>query len=457
MSVASKEELVGLAGQMVEAAKKAGADIAEAYSHQSSHLSTKTRLKAPELVEEAGSKGVGLRVMLGKQVALVHTSDLSKAGLKRTVEDAIELAKLAQEDPFAGPPDASLLSKSDQHVNLDLFDESMQKLSTAEAIERASAGEKAAFDYDSRITNSEGGTFGRIAGASAIVTSGGFQGYSKGTYASLVVSPVADETDGKKRTGYYWSAKRHLAELKDAKTVGEEAARRTLAKLGAQKVATQHAPVVFDPDAARSILSLLASCINGSAIWRKSSYLAEKEGERIASELVNVIDDPLIPRAPGSRPFDGEGLASRRNTIVENGVLRSYLLDSYSARKLGKESTANASRGASGGVSPSSSNFILKPGSQSAEELLASTPKGLYVTDMMGFGFNAITGDFSRGASGFWIENGEKTFPVSEVTISLNIDELLKSIDAIANDLELDTSIAAPTFRVRSMTIAGRD
>jgi PmbA protein len=238
--------------------------------------------------------------------------------------------------------------------------------------------------------------------------------------------------------------------------VGREAARRTVAKLGAKKLDTQEVPVVFDPEVGRSILGLLAGCINGGAIWRRSSYLLDREGDSVASDLVTVIDDPLIAGAPGSRPFDGEGLASRRTLIVDRGKLQTYLLDTYSARKLGKESTASASRGSSGGVGPATTNFILQPGAITPEDLLASTERGLYVTEMMGFGFNAVTGDFSRGAGGFWIENGEKTFPVSEVTISLNLDELLKRIDAVANDLDLRTSIATPTFRVRAMTVAGR-
>ena len=213
---------------------------------------------------------------------------------------------------------------------------------------------------------------------------------------------------------------------------------------------------MFDPDVGRSILGLLAGCINGSAIWRRSSYLVDRVGSQVASELVTVVDDPLLEGAPGSRPYDGEGVLSRRNVVVEKGVLQSYMLDTYSARKLGLESTASASRGSSGGVGPSTSNFVLQPGTQSPEDLLKSTKSGLYVTEMMGFGFNAVTGDFSRGASGFWIENGEKTFPVSEVTISLNVDELLKRIDAVADDLDLRTSVATPTFRVSRMTLAGK-
>ena len=221
------------------------------------------------------------------------------------------------------------------------------------------------------------------------------------------------------------------------------------------KLPTQELPVVFDPDAARSILGLFAGCVLGGAIWRKSSYLLDRVGTQVASDLVDILDDPLVPRAPGSRPFDGEGLLSRKNLVVEKGVLKTYLLDSYSARKLGLESTASAGRSPSGAVSSSASNLILNPGSMTPEELLSGTEHGLYVTGMMGFGFNGVTGDFSRGATGFLIRGGELTDPVSEVTISLNLNDLFHRIDAVANDLEHRTAITAPTFRVSSMTLAG--
>ena len=456
MSRVRLDELIAQGEDVVDRALAAGADVAEAVVREGAHLSVRVRMREPELVEEAGSRAVGLRVMKGQQVSVSYTSDLTTAGLRSFVEDAIELARLAQPDPFAGPPDPALLSTSAQHPELDLFDPQMSALDAAEAIARARTGEIAAFDSDPRIINSEGASFSRAAGGSAIVTSGGFRGSYEGTYASLVVRPVVDDEGGKKRSGYHWSAKRHLPELDDAASVGREAARRTLAKLGARKLETQEIAVIFDPDAARSILDLVGGCINGGAIWRKSSYLVDRENTPIASELVTIIDDPHLPKAPGSRPFDGEGLASRRNVVVEKGVLKSYLLDSYSARKLGKESTASASRGSSGGVGPSTSNFVLQPGTISAKDLIASTDRALYVTDMMGFGFNAVTGDFSRGASGFWVEKGEKTFPVSEVTISLNLDQLLSRIDAVADDLDLRTATASPTFRVSAMTLAGR-
>ena len=449
-------KLIELGTKVMERALKQGADIAEVGISEGAHLSVKVRMGEPELVEEAGSKSLGLRVMRGQQVAVTHTSDFTEAGLSRFIDDALELAKLSQPDPFAGPPDPSLLSRAHEHADLQLFDPAVNNMDAARAIEMAKRCEKAALGFDKRLTNSEGANVSRQAGASALVTSGGFRGGVRGTYTSISVHPVADDADGKMRSGYYWSARRFADQLEDAEAVGLEAARRTLQKLGSRKLDTQEVAVIFDPDAGRSILGLLASCINGGAIWRKSSYLLEREGQQVASALVNVVDDPLIPRGPGSRPFDGEGLISRRNSVVEEGILKTFILDTYSAKKLKKKSTGNASRGSSGGVGPSTTNLILQPGKQSVEQLLKSTERALYVTDMMGFGFNAVTGDFSRGASGFWIERGERKFPVSEVTISLNLDEILKRIDGIADDLDLRTSICTPTFRVSGMTVAGK-
>jgi PmbA protein len=393
--------------------------------------------------------------MVGQRVASTYTSDLSEAGQRTLIEDALELARLSESDEFAGPPDPSELSSRSQWADLETFDEGVSQISADEALSRALRGERAALDFDPRITNSEGASFTRARGVSALVTSGGFAGSDYGTYASIVVNPVADDEDGKKRSGYHWSASRHYADLEDSEAVGEEAARRTIAQLGAKKLPTQELPVIFDKDTARSILGLFAGCVLGGPIWRKSSYLVDRVGTRVASDLVDIVDDPLLPRAPGSRAFDGEGLLSRRNVVVEAGVLKTYLIDTYSARKLGLTSTGSASRSPSGGISASTSNLILKANTQSRDELIADTKHGLYVTGMMGFGFNAVTGDFSRGASGFLIQDGELSHPVSEVTISLNLDQLLQRIDAVADDLDQRTAIASPTFRVSSMTLAG--
>jgi PmbA protein len=448
------QSLEALAADVVERARKGGADIAEAIARSGSELSTKVRLGKPELVEEAAHRSLGMRVIKDKRVALTSTSDLTPRGLERFVKDALELVDISQEDPFAGPADPELIAKGNM-PDLELYDPAGGEVTAAQALELAQRGEDAARAADARITNSDGATFSRTAGAFALVLSGGFRGGYAGSYASLVVSPVADDEGGKKRRGFHWSAKRWLHELDAPEEVGREATRRTLRKLGARKVPTCEAPVIFDPDAARSILGLLSGCIMGGSIWRKSSYLVGREGTRVASDLVTVVDDPLLPRAPGSRPFDGEGLHARKNLVVENGILKTYLCDSYSARKLSRASTANASRGGGGGVGPSTSNFILRPTSTRAADILADTKRGLYVTEMMGFGFNAVTGDFSRGASGFWIEDGKLAYPVSEVTISLNVDLLWQRVDAVGDDLDLRSATASPTLRVSAMTIAG--
>jgi len=430
--------------------------VVECVLRTGDELSARVRKGEPELVEEAGTRSAGLRVIQSKRVASTSTSDLTPAGVERFVADAIELVSLSQEDPFAGPADPSLLCDPKAQPDLDLYDPAGGAVDAARAIAFAKEGEAAAFAFDPRITNSEGATFGRSAGGAAVVLSSGFRAVSKGSYQSLSVVPIAPDEGGKNRRGYHWTARRHLAELDPAADVGREAARRTLRKLGARSVPTCTVPVVFDPDSARAILGLLAGCVMGSAIWRKSSYLVDREGKRVASDLVTIVDDPLIPRAPGSRAFDGEGLASRVNTVVEKGILRTYLCDSYSARKLGRASTASAARGGGAGVGASTSNFVLKPGADSNEAIVRATKRGLYVTEMMGFGFNPVTGDFSRGAAGFWIEDGQLAYPVSEVTISLNADQLWQSIDAVGSDLDMRTSTASPTLRVASMTVAGQ-
>jgi PmbA protein len=448
------QALSDLAADVVERARKGGADVAEAIARSGSELSTKVRLGEPELVEEAAHRGLGMRVIKDRRVALTSTSDLTPRGIDRFLKDALELVEISQEDPFAGPADPELIAKGG-FADLDLYDPAGGRVTAAEALELAKRGEAAAREFDPRISNSDGATFSRTAGAFALVLSGGFRGGYAGSYASLVVSPIADDEGGKKRRGFHYTAKRYLGDLDTPEAVGQEAARRTLRKLGARKVPTTEAPVIFDPDAARSILGLLASCVMGGSIWRKSSYLVGREGSRVASDLVTIVDDPLLPRAPGSRPFDGEGLLSRKTVIVDRGILQTYLCDSYSARKLGRASTASASRGGGGGVGASTSNFLLQPSTTPAADILAGTKRGLYVTEMMGFGFNAVTGDFSRGASGFWIDDGKLAFPVSEVTISLNVDQLWQRIDAVGDDLDQRSSTASPTLRVASMTIAG--
>jgi PmbA protein len=451
--VSEAGRLETIAARLVEQSRRQGADIAEASASSGWELTAKVRLGQPELVQEAGTRNVALRVMKDQRVAITSTSDWTDSGLARCVDDALSLLDLSEPDSFAGPADPSLLSTG-PYADLDLFDESLDQLGADAALRRAEEAESIALAQDSRLTLSEGATLSRVSGWSALVLSSGFSAVRRGSFASLAVVPVVEDAGGKKRRGHYWTGHRHLSGLESNEQVGKRAAERTLRQMGARKVPTCQAPIIFDADAARSLLSSFVGCALGGSIWRRSSYLASREGTKVASPLINIVDDPLIVRGPGSRVFDGEGLASRRNVLVEEGVLQTFLLDSYCARKLGKVSTASAGR-SGGSVGPTTSNLVLQPGTGSPEELIASTPRGLFVTEMMGFGFNAVTGDFSRGAAGFWIEDGKLSFPVSEITISSNLDQMLQNIDAVANDLVLKTSMAAPTLRVSQMTIAG--
>jgi PmbA protein len=450
-------ELVALGERAAARALRAGAEAAEVVVSDGSELSAKVRLGEPELVQEAGSRALGLRVFRDLRAAVTYTSDLAPDALDRFVDETVELAELAEPDELNRLPDDDEYAR--ELPDLDLWDEAALGLTAAQAIAIAREGEAAARGFSPKITNSEGATCGRTAGALALVARGrgraGFAGGYRGTYQSLTVEPIADDEGGKKRNAVYWSGARFRDRLEPPEAVGREAARRAVAKLGAEKVATATLPVVFDPEAGRALLRALFSVAAGSAVHRRSSYLLGREDTAIASPLVTIVDDPLLRRAPGSRPFDGDGLAARRNVVVDGGRLVGYLCDVYSARKLGRRSNGCAGRGVGGAPHVTTSNFVLQPGGSSRSELLA-VARGLYVTDLMGFGFNPVTGDFSRGAGGFLIENGELTKPVTEVTVSANFDALWKSIDAVGDDLDLKTSTACPTFRVSKMTVAGR-
>ncbi|HEX2574434.1 MAG TPA: TldD/PmbA family protein [Polyangia bacterium] len=452
-------ELRELGQRVARHALKAGADAAEVLVAEGMELAAKVRLGEPELVHEAGSKALGLRVLRDHRVAVTYTSDFG-AGLERFVEETVTLAELSEPDELNELPDPS--GYATEIPDLDLWDERALSTTAHEALEMAKEAERAARGFSSQVTNSEGATYSRNVGSRAFVALGGpkqggaeFAGGYRGTYQSLVVEPICDDKDGKKRNGYHWTGARFVSALEPPEVVGRKAAERTAAKLGAEKIPTATLPVVFDADAGRGLLNALFGVISGGAIYRRSSYLVDREGTEIASPLVTIVDDPLLPRAPGSRPFDGEGLRARRTVVVERGQLVTYLFDTYSARKLGRTSNGSAGRSVGGSPHVTHSNFLLQPGTTPEAELLRGIERGLYVTDMMGFGFNSVTGDFSRGASGFLIENGQLGRPVSEVTISLNFDDLWKSIDAVGDRLEMKTSTACPAFRVAAMTVAG--
>jgi PmbA protein len=457
VSEATVRELCDLAQLTVELARKAGADHVEVVVREGSELTAKVRSGKPELVQEAGSRRLGLRVLRGGRRAVTYSSDLRREALEALCAESVTLADFAEVDEFALPPDPRELATA--VPDLELYDPRVAEVDAAWALRQAHAAEAASRGYDPRVTNSDGATWSRTLGASAFATSGGFVGGYRGSYASLVTEPICDDdTDGgtpKKRNGHWWTASRYLHELEAPEAVGLEAARRTVATIGSRKIETQECAIVFDPEIARAIVGTVFAVANGSAFWRKSSYLVGKEGAQVASPLVTIVDDPLLPRAVGSRPFDGDGLATRKNPVIERGVLCPVLCDVYSARKLGRASNGASARGVGGNPAPTTSNLIMEAGAMTRDALLRSTTRGLYVTSLMGFGFNPVTGDFSRGAQGFWIEDGELTFPVSEVTIAANFDEILKRIDAVADDLRMRASTSAPTFRVSHMTIAG--
>lgn len=440
------------AEEMLSLAMGAGADGAEVLVRDGSELEVKVRLGEPELIKEAGSRALGLRVLKDHRAAVTYTSDFARPALEKLARDTVELASLAEPDPTGDLPAREEMAR--EVPDLDLWDEAVLGIDVAQAITRARRGEAAARKADPRVTNSDGAVFGRTVGAGAFATSAGFSGSVRGTFASLVVEPICDDADGKKRNGYHWTSSRFAGKLEDDEVVGLEAARRTIAKLGSRKVPTSEVPVVFSPDAGRGLLGQLAGVVSGGAVWRKSSYLAAREGTEIASKLVTVVDDPLIRRGPGSRPYDGEGLPTRPSVIVSEGVLRTFLCDVFSARKLGRRSTGSAGRGIGGSPHVTTSNFILRAGTITARDI-ERLDRGLYVTGLMGFGFNPVTGDYSQGAEGFWIERGERAYPVSEITISSNFDDLLRNVDAVGDDPDWRSSTVVPTFRVSRMTIAG--
>ncbi len=436
---------------------QAGADAAEVLLVQGTELSVKVRQGLPELVKEASQKALGLRVFSNHRTAVTYTSDFSKDGLDLFFQNSVSLCKLSEPDLLNELPAPEEFARSPL-PDLHLWDEAALLTTPKEALEIAKVAEAAALAHP-QVTNSEGASYDRTTSAKAFACADKqglwFSGASRGTYQSLLVEPLCDDSEGKKRNGYYYTAHRFVSELLSPEEVGKEAARRTAAKLGSRPIPTQSLPIVFAPDAGRSLLQLLLSVISGGAIYRQASYLYGKEHTQIASPCINVVDDPLLPMGLGSRPFDGEGLASRVNPVVQEGLLTTYLLDTYSARKLHRRSNGCAARSIGGSPHVSSSNFILCPGQYEHEALFNGIEVGLYVTDMMGFGFNPVTGDFSRGAAGFLIDRGRVTTPVSEVTISANFGDLLHRIDAVGNTLDTRSSIMTPPFRVSQMMVAG--
>jgi len=441
-----------LAREILMKARRKGATGGDVVMVESDSFVVTVRMREVEKISQAGEKRLGLRLFFENSSASASTSDISRQSIERLVDDTAQMARVTAQDPFNGLPFAEEVAR--QIPELDLIDEAARSVSVDEKIQLALETEKAALGFDSLITNSEGAEFSNSFGRVIYASSQDFSGEYLGSNFGFSIAPVASQ-NGSMQRDYWYTASRKFHRLETPKSVGEKAASRALRRLGARKVKTCEVPVVFDPEIAGSLLRHFSSALSGYSLYKGASFLVGKLGTQIASELLTVIDDGTIPGALGSRPFDAEGLPVRGKKVIEKGKLQSYLLDTYSGKKLGMASTGNASRsvGEPPGVAPT--NFFLASGAHSPESIIRSVTYGFYVTELIGFGVNLVTGDYSRGAAGLWIENGELAYPVEEVTIAGNLKEMLHNIEMVGNDLELRGRIAAPTIKISRMTVAG--
>ena len=441
-----------LATDILATVRKGGATEADVVIADGENLSVQVRLGSVDRLSKAREKRLGLRVFVGKRSACTSTSDFSPDSIEQLVAQTCTLAKAVVEDPVSGLPSADQMAK--EQLDLDLYDGT--KLDTDRQIELAKRAEKAALSADERITNSEGADFDSSAGRVVLANSHGFLGEYRSSSFSMAVSPIAtDPATGSMQRDAWYAVQRKFGKLDSPEVVGLEAARRTVRRLGARKVDTTRVPIVFDQEMAGSLLSNLCGAISGYSLYKGASFLTGQLGNPLAPEFVTVCDDGRMVGGLGSRPFDGEGLPTRKNMIVEKGILTSYLLDTYSGKKLGLPSTGNASRSVGESPSVGPTNFYLVPGTKSAEEIIATVKCGLYVTELIGFGINMVTGDYSRGAAGFWIENGELAYPVEEITIAGNLKHMFKDIEIVGSDLVFRGRIASPTLKIAEMMVAG--
>jgi len=441
------------AADAVKLARSLGASDAECTISEGEEFSAAIRMREVESLKEAGSRGAGIRVLVGQRGGSSYTSDLSKTGMEQMVRAALELAKITSDDPHAGLPDVAELGKLES--DLCLYDPAIGQMETEWKIAQAKRAEEAALSFDPRIQNSEGASFDSQQSRRVFANSRGFLGSYASASCGLSVVPVARQNEAMERD-YWHSAARSAAKLESPEDVGRIAAQRALRRLNARKVPTQKVPVVFEPRTARALLSEIFDAVNGGAIYKHASFLAGKLGETIASEKLTVIDDATIPGLFGTSPFDDEGVASRRTVVIERGVLKSYLLNTYTARKLGLKTTGNASRGITGNAGVGPGNFFIEAGALTPGEIIKGVRSGFYVTELIGGGANTVTGDYSSGAAGLWIENGELAYPVSEITIAGDMSRMLREIEHIGSDLEFRGSIAAPTLMIAEMMISGQ-
>ncbi len=464
-------ELLNLAEQAVALALRAGAADAEAVAFESDEFGVNVRLGQVEQLTESGSRALGLRVFFpgqsGQQTASTSTSDLSADGLAKLVSGAVELAKVTGADPFAGLPDPDHFGVLDID-SLALYFSDVDQVPPAERIDIARRCEAAALAYDTRIQNSAGAHFDASTAHRVMVNSRGFSADYRRSYCGFSVTPIAHDAAGNMQRDYWFSSARSAKLLASPEEIGRIAAQRALRRIGARRVPTQSCPVVFSPDVARSLMHNLISAADGDAIYRNASMFSGKLGERVAGDNITMVDDGTmvfdhtLPNGEtlrtggfGTSPFDGDGLPTRRTVIVERGILKNLMLNTYTGRKLSLPSTGKASRGLAGAPGIGGGNYYLEPGTLTPEQIIADVPNGLYVLSTMGFGVNLVTGDYSQGASGLWIEDGELAYPVEEITIAGNLKEMFSNVVAIGNDAEFLSSGSVPTIRIEGITIAG--
>jgi PmbA protein len=440
--------LAALAERLVQAARKAGADAAEAIAVRSVSVGVEVRDGALEESERSEGDDVGLRVFVGRRQAVVSTNDVGRVEADALATRAVAMARVAPEDPFAGLADAALLSRA--HPDLDLINADMPSVATLE--ERARAAEAAALAVKG-VSKSGSASASAGIGGMVLVTSGGFHGSYLASRRSLSMMAIAGEGTGMERD-YDYSSALHDGDLEKPEAIGRSAAERAIRRLNPRKVKTQAVPVIFEPRVAATLVGHVASALNGASVARKTSFLKDSLGKTLFPTDIRIVDDPLRKRGLRSHPFDGEGVAVRKMNLVDNGALTTWLLDSATARELNMTTTGHAARGVSAPPSPAPTNLHLEPGRLAPEKLIAETGTGLYVTDLIGMGTNLVTGDYSRGAAGFWIENGELSYPVSEITIAGRLFDMFRTLTA-ASDLAFKYATNAPTLRVEGLTVAG--
>jgi PmbA protein len=448
-SLLDQSALTDLAERLVEAARKEGADAADALAVRSVSQSVEIRNGAVEESERSEGDDLGLRVFVGKRQAVVSTNDLRGGAVQSLAARAVAMARVAPEDRFSGLADPAKLAKN--LADLDLLDPALPEVGLLEELAREA--EAAALDVHG-VTKSGGASASAGIGGMVLVTSHGFKGAYLASRHGISMTAIAGEGTAMERD-YDYSSTLHAADLDTPEKIGKTAGERVVERLNPLKAATGKVPVVFDRRVAGSLIGSLANAVNGSTLARKTSFLMDKLGQQIFARGIRIVDDPLRKRGQRSRPFDAEGVAGRKLALVEDGTLTTWLLDSATARELGRDSTGHASRGVSSSPSPAATNLYLEAGRSTPDELIADIDQGFYVTDLIGSGTNIVTGDYSRGASGFWIEKGKRSYPVSEVTIAGHLGDVFRTLTP-ANDLEFRYGTNAPTVRVEGLTVAGR-